>query len=363
MKAAQAPKPIPGPARILVTQVNPFEDVPGYQLLSLLSGEPDIIVDACDDSPVAVDILAGAGYVTSALAHPYRDPQLFESQIRTILDAEQYHAVFRGSDAHLFAMAEIFARSAEVRAACPTLDWLVAHGLKSKWDLQDWAAAHLPTPRRWLNAEDVPGQLRDARRVVVKGSLKECRLIEEWSEVPTLVRQLSGNPANLGPGGRAYFEERLEGSEFCLLLAKTALSVESVMLRKLAATQSGTTMVGQLLDLQQCPFDIAGLQDGMRPGMVLEIEWMAGPAGPIVFEVNPRFPSWVGALGAYGTALVKQAIGAIRGIPSPSRAPRPASGTKLLRLPHSGALGGAQATARERGLLWDPAGPHRFIVK
>lgn len=351
------------PARILVTQINPFEDVPGYQLLCLLTEDSDIIVQVCDDSSVAVEILASAGFQAQTLAHPYQDPDLFESHMAALLDEYKYEAIFPGSDAHLFAMANNSRIARQARAASPTLGWVGDRGLSSKWDLQEWVGSYLPTPHRWKTEGQVPHSLRNNKSVVVKGSLKECREVGVWSEVPTLVRQMSANPANLGPAGPVYFEEKVEGPEYCLLLTKTQSRVEHIALKKLAATRSGTTMVGELMSKTSCPFDLTPIEVSLSPGMTLELEWIVGPKGPVVFEVNLRFPSWIGALGTYGSALVRQSIDAIRGIPAVARAPRPAQGTRILRLPHSGTLGTVLPMATERGLLWNTAAPHRFIVK
>jgi hypothetical protein len=100
--------------------------------------------------------------------------------------------------------------------------------------------------------------------------------------------------------------------------------------------------------------------------MAMEVEWRGNGHERRVFDVNVRFPSWLGALGVAGQALLTTSLEAQVGregevliLPEP--------GTLIYRLPQSGVLAPDEVLGMKgrhaRPSLWPTASPHQFLVK
>src|SRR4051812_33790885 len=113
----------------------------------------------------------------------------------------------------------------------------------------------------------------------------------------------------------------VQGPEYCRLMVRSTQRAHCGDMRKIAATRSGTTMVGEIVRIDAEALDTCGVEAELASGMAVEIEWREGACGPVVFEVNLRFPSWVGALGPYGEMLVRSSITELGGRRSLLRAP------------------------------------------
>lgn len=358
------------PAHVLITGVSPFEDLPGYQYAAMLREDPRYYLTLADDSTPALAVLRAAGAVIEYLPHPGPDETAFFAAVNALVATGGFAAVIPGTDAHLFALARATDRATWVRRLCPAAGWIADHGIRTKWDLQAWVSRYFQVPRRWRIDEPAPAALwraaQDAPPVVVKGLRKGAVRCEHADEVTAACRFLLRNPANQGADGGLYLEEVIEGEEHCLLLIRLVDRTVSVDLRKLATTQSGTTLAA-VIAYDQC--DDAAVQAigaAMIPGMALEVESRGVGVARRAFEVNVRFPSWVGALGAPGQALLAAALEAQLGREA-ALLPLPEPGTLLYRLPQSGVLGPevtlSTRTGTARSLLWPTASPHQFLVK
>jgi hypothetical protein len=367
--------------------VNPFEDLPGYQLLSLLRASGKYEVIASDDSLPALKILSVTGARIAALPHPSADPLLFTASVARLCEEHVVSVLLPGSDAHLYALAAGLATEPQLAPLCPTLHWLASNNLHNKWDLQAWASRFALTPTRWSYDEE-----EDARRfaakamypLMVKGLRKGAVKCDDELEAVVARRAILRNPANQGPGGGAYVESFVEGEEHSLFLLTEGDggSLAIFGFRKLAVTQLGTTLAAQVDHELPSEMDLPLLLSKMSGPTALELEWRRdSAAGQWLFEVNVRFPSWIGALGAYGLSILEAYMNCIRHHPTRQDTPLvgPPDGSIFYRLPQSGFLGleAAFGVKKDRShrldvrssystpipLLWKSSSPHQFRVK
>ena len=121
-------------------------------------------------------------------------------------------------------------------------------------------------------------------------------------------RAILRNPANQGPGGGAYAEAVVDGEEHSLFLLAGARGerLKTFSFTKLAVTQLGTTLAARVDHELPPDIDVDGILGELTGPTVLELEWRKDSAGnQWLFEINVRFPSWIGALGQYGLGLVE----------------------------------------------------------
>jgi hypothetical protein len=371
--------------RILVLGVNPFEDLPGYQLLSLLKSSPTYEVIAADDSQPALDILSLTGAKIKALPPPHEDPRRFTALVARLCEEHNVKALLPGTDAHLYALAECLGAEPQLASLCPTLKWLASKQLRNKWDLQEWASQFAMTPPRWMFSEE------DARTsaekglypLMIKGLRKGAIKCDDDLEAVVARRAILRNPANQGSGGGTYAETFVEGEEHSLFLLADGRggSLTTFGFRKLASTQLGTTLAAQVDQELPSEIHIQRLLCEMVGPMALELEWRRDVAGvQWLFEVNVRFPSWIGSLGTFGSGILETYLTSLHHTPAPSvRLIPPSGGSVFYRLPQSGYLPLHQAFERagdnwnsmgtgscaipRAPLLWKSASPHQFRVK
>jgi hypothetical protein len=217
--------------------------------------------------------------------------------------------------------------------------------------------------------------------LMIKGLRKGAIKAEDAVEAIVSRRALLRNPANQGPGGGAYCEAFVDGEErsFLLLSDEAGRRLTTFGLRKLAATQLGTTVAAEVDDTPPPALNIADVLAEVSAPVVFEFEWRQDCEGrQWLFEINVRFPSWVGAIGDYGAQLLEAHIRAVRGDrANAGRLVPPPNGSVFYRLPQSGFLNleaafvpsgsdrgreGVTAAAR-MPLLWKSASPHQFRVK
>ncbi len=373
--------------RVLVLGVNPFEDLPGYQLLSLLksSGEYEII--AADDSAPALAILSRTGTKIETLPHPSEDPRYFTGLVANICAERSIDILLPGTDSHLYALASCLSDQPQLGRLCPTLEWLASQSLLNKLDLQDWASAFAATPTRW--AFDDEGAARnftsDSRYpIMVKGVRKGAVKCDDELEAIVARRAILRNPANQGPGGGAYAESVVDGEEHSLFVLAGARGerLRTFSFRKLAVTQLGTTLAARVNRDLPLDIDVDGILAELTAPTVLELEWRKDGAGRSwLFEINVRFPSWIGSLDHYGLRLLEDYMDRVlHSAPDvASASPGPAEGSIFYRLPQSGFLQLEAAFAAPSGngrtepthqgygpkmpLLWESASPHQFRLK
>lgn len=372
--------------RVLVLGVNPFEDLPGYQLLSLLKSSGRYEVVAVDDSIPALEILSRTGTRIHALPHPSTDPNLFTAGVAKLCEKEMIDILLPGTDAHLYALSSCLADGPQLADLCPTLAWLNSNRLHNKWDLQNWVSRFAPTPQRWMfeSEEDASRFAESAMYpLMVKGLRKGAVKCSDPLEAVVARRGILRNPANQGPGGGVYAESFVEGEEhsYFMLAGPHGESLATFAFRKLATTQLGTTLAGQVDRERPSAMQLLPLSMEISGPIALELEWRKDQAGnQWLFEVNARFPSWIGALGAYGLGLLEAHIGCVQHDRAQSRpANAPSDGSIFYRLPQSGFLP-MEAVFRATGdasqvstvppryatpmpLLWRSASPHEFRLK
>lgn len=371
--------------RVLILGVNPFEDLPGYQLLSLLrsSGKYDIV--AADDSIPARTILTLIGARIEALPHPSTDPHGFTSLVARLCDELQVDVVLPGTDAHLYALVACLSDEPQLSLLCPALDWLASRRLLNKWDLQRWASRFATTPSRWTFDDENDATLFAAQGMyplMIKGLRKGAIKADDELEAVVARRVILRNPANHGCGGGAYAESFVDGEEHSLLvLTGGAGQIDTFGFLKLAATQLGTTLAAQVDRELPSGLDLSALLSDLTTPAVLELEWRKDATGrQWLFEVNVRFPSWIGAIGDYGLHILETYVNRICHEPTPtSRPTAPPDGWIFYRLPQSGFLPLEAAFRAERHgpdatavvgsyaprtpLLWRSTSPHQFRVK
>jgi hypothetical protein len=369
---------------ILILGVNPFEDAPGYQLFSLLKSTGKHNVIAADDSDPALRILSLTGADIAAIPQPGLDVEAFMGAVVRLCEQHSIDVLLPGSDAYVCGLAQAALVAPQLARLCPYLSWVGNSGLTDKWAIQEWVSQHAITPARWrFDAEG------DAHRfgenglypLMVKGPRKGAAKCNDAIEAVAARRTLSAYLANVG--ARLYAESVIEGEEhsFFVLLGSNGRHIAQFAFRKLAATQMGTTVAAQVdYEIPRC-LELASLTDSLRVPLPIEFEWRKDNAGTEwIFEVNLRFPSWVGALGHFGVALVDAYIQSVQ---QPSwehgRLPIPTAGSIFYRLPESGFLPLKQVFAAtaddehwpafirerpsQRALLWKSASPHQFQAK
>ena len=372
--------------RVLVLGVNPFEDLPGYQLLSLLKSSGRYEVIAVDDSIPALKILSRTGTRIEALPHPSADSHLFTAAVAKLCEEERIDVLLPGTDAHLYALSACLADSPQLAFLCPTLAWLASNNLSNKWDLQTWASRFAMTPERWMFESEQDASLFAERAMyplMVKGLRKGALKCEDPLEAVVARRTILRNPANQGQGGGVYAESFVEGEEhsYFMLAGSHGESLATFSFRKLATTQLGTTLAGQVDHERPSAVQLLPLSLEISGPIALELEWRKDQAGnQWLFEVNARFPSWIGALGAYGLNLLEAHVNSVGNRSTHSAlldAPR--DGSIFYRLPQSGFLPMEAVFSAPRSishipatptryatpipLLWNSSSPHEFRLK
>lgn len=357
------------PDHVLITGVSPFEDLPGYHYAALLRDDSRYRLLLADDSPPALAVLRAGGASIQEVTHPGHDEEKFLAETDALIRMGHYSAVLPGTDAHLFALARGTASMAWVERLCPTAVWIAREGIHTKWDLQAWISDFMPIPQRWrIDDAIVPDWFTTpgAPPVMVKGLRKGAVRCECADELNAAARFLMRNPANQDAEGGIYLEEHVEGEEHSVLIVRLLDSTAWIGLRKIATSQTGTTLAAIVEYDQIEPELIQAIAERLQPGMAMEIEWRGMGRKRCVFEVNVRFPSWVGALGAVGQALFTASLEAQFGRES-SIQPLPDAGTLIYRLPQSGMLSLGETLHMEKrplgSLLWPSASPHQFLVK
>jgi hypothetical protein len=242
--------------------------------------------------------------------------------------------------------------------------------------MQQWAARFFKTPDRWLfrNIRDLrTWERRHKYPVMVKGMRKGAVKCNDTMEAWVARKAVLKNPANTFLGGGAYIESYVPGEEHSLL-AVFGMSGQLLAVfgfRKLAKTQLGTTLCGQVSDNMPLRGVLPRLIAEIQIPMTIEIESRLDDTGQHwVFEVNPRFPSWIGALGEFGQSVVESYVSSVLDVERPSSTlSPPEAGTLLYRLPESGFLSLSStfcnSEERPRNLkpLWRGCSPHQFMIK
>lgn len=355
---------------ILITGVSPFEDLPGYQYHSLLLKDRRYRVALADDSDAALTILRTTGASIDHLAHPGIDRQEFVRGVAAIAKRLGARVIVPGTDAHLFALAEACQSDDWLRERCPSAVWLADKGIKNKCHLQEWISRFLRIPKyKRSSIADLDANMESFVQlpVMVKGLHKGAGICLVSDDLAPTARAILRNPANQNSDGHVYLEERIAGEEHSLLILCTGDGVPwSIGLRKLATTQSGTTLAA-VVEYDALEWSIVEtIAQELTPGMAIELEWRGTGHDMRVFEVNCRFPSWIGALGEFGHSLLAASIEMMLDrTPGPLCA-RPDPGSVIYRLPQSGFLSPEVAfnsSLRARPLLWQTASPHQFLVK
>jgi hypothetical protein len=358
-----------GLADVLITGVSPFEDLPGYQYAALLRNERQYRLVLADDSCPALAVLRAGGASIEEITHPGRDEETFLAEADALVRSGCYAAVLPGTDAHLFALARGAATLSWVHRLCPTAAWIAREGIHTKWDLQSWIAGFIPVPERWrIEGARVPEWFASpgAPPVMVKGLRKGAVRCECRDELVAAGRFLLRNPANQDAGGGIYLEQHVGGEEHSCLIVRLVDATVWIGLRKIATTQTGTTLAAVVEYDQLEPDLVQAISERLEPGMATEVEWRGNGSERRAFDVNVRFPSWLGALGLAGKALLTASLNAQVGREG-ELLPLPEPGTLIYRLPQSGVLAPDEALAMKgrhpRRLLWPSASPHQFLVK
>ena len=378
---------------VLVVGVNPFEDLPGYQLVQLLSGSGRYRVVAADDSQAAVDVLQATGNEVEKIPHPSLGLRSFGRAVVEVCGRYKIDVVLAGNDATLYALLRLAGSMGPIARCTSYLGRLREVGLSNKWGIQEWVGRFVATPKRlpWNDGQQAGAGGGIEYPLMVKGLRKGALKCSDELEALVARRALLKNPANQGKGGGVYLEEFVEGREHSIffLFGREGNVIASVALRKLATTQSGTTMFGEVESvhgglgkaIERLGADISG-------PAVIELEWREAESGPITFEANLRFPSWIGAMRPFGCAALDCFVGASlrEGPVHPCLVPMPpGAGTVFARLPQArvwasdaagnlATLGRAEcgveaqaaviaAADRIRRPLWRALSPHQFQVK
>lgn len=374
--------------RILILGVNPFEDVPGFQLLGLLKERFGGNILAADDSEPAIRVLEQIG----AKVHHVPDPSTRETEyLSVITDLCNRHKVdmlIPANDAHLSTLSRNYSTLSSLLPPCPMIAAINSLNLFNKWLIQDWLSNWVPVPRRWVYNSDMDLERWEQTNgfpVMVKGMRKGAIKCSDHIEAIAARRAILENPVNRGTAGGGYLEEYINGEEHSILfLARRGTILSRIGLRKLACTKLGTTVLAEVGGHFEDDIDLRRIATSMFDVMVLEMEYRITPEGKrFFFEGNLRFPSWVGALGVYGKLLVESYVelsladDEILGL-----SPLPLFDRMLIyRLPQAGPLTLQQAfAAREDAtpvsarnqswgssnqprLLWQGCSPYEFRTK
>lgn len=373
--------------RVLILGVNPFEDLPGYQLLSLLKRSDKYEVIVADDSVPALKILGLTGVRIQALPLPTLDPYAFTTSVARVCREQHITILLPGTDAHLYALASCLDSEPQLGALCPILTWVASNHLRNKWDLQEWASQFARTPLRWIfDTEEDASLFKTKGRypLMVKGLRKGAIKCVDHLEAIVAKRTILRNPANQGQDGGTYAESFIDGEEHSLFLltGDGGNCLAAFGLRKIAATQLGTTLVAEVDQELPSEIRIPVLLSQLSCPAAIELEWRRDSAArQWLFEVNLRFPSWIGALGVCGLGLLEAYMRSINQDGRDNAKPweSPKEGSILYRLPQAGFLPleevfeiprtnstAVPTKARySKALqpLWKSASPHQFHVK
>lgn len=366
------------PSRILILGVNPFEDLPGYQLLGILKSIDGFEVYCADDSLPARTILSHTGMAIEEIPHPSAGVDAFASKIIELCRRLDIDILIPATDAQLLSLAHALERHPNLGPLCPTLKCIAAHELYTKRAIQNWLGRFCRIPRCYspptaCQAMSIPSGY--SFPVMVKGIRKGAVRCDNQQEVCVAIDRILKNPANTWPDGSSYLEEFIDGPEHSLFLLVNQGMVDTwFAFSKLAVSAQGTTLAG-LVDYERpngCAIhEIAQKIEGPA---VVELEWRRdSDRGDCVFEANLRFPSWIGALGRFGSDLVCRYLELASGRePTVAELPRVQSGQLFYRLPESGFLALAEYGEETRTvgrdssrmpLLWPCAAPHQFLHK
>ena len=375
-------------SRILVLGVNPFEDLPGYQLIGLLGKSNRNKLFAADDSEEAVAVLQQLHSQIELVPHPSKGTTEYLNAILQICDRHKIDLLIPASDAHLAALLERFNHCKEIRALCLLLEWLPPGGLWNRWGIQNWLSQFCETPARHpyeTEADLLKCEHNYNYPLVVKNMRKADLKVLDHGEAVVARRNVLKNPANLGNYGGAYLEAFVEGTERATLFVFgwEGRLLCSLGIQKLATTQLGTTLVARIDEVSERNLDVKGLVSSFSGPGVVEVESRTDEQGKEwFFEANLRFPTWIGALGKFGQWLVESFLGAVLGREDVNyhavRVPEP--GTLIYRLPESGVLPMQETLGRlarvkhvkeEKSftpvgvgsLLWPSRSPHQFLPK
>lgn len=376
--------------RVLIIGVNPFEDNPGYQLLSLLKTEKDYEIIAVDDSKVALEILKRIGTKIEHVPHPSEG---MENYIQCILQLwEKYDAdlLIPSTDAHISALSQSIGKYPVLKNLHPSLNWLNSLEIYNKLDMQKWISRFLPTVESSIFGDDNDlenWERNHAYPTMVKGILKGAvKCVDRIDAMAARRLLLTKNPANRVNGGGAYLERYVSGEEHSLFLVIDGNGNVNTMFsfRKLAKNMMGTTLCGQICSNTNFREALPDLVAQVKGPIVLELEWRLESNGnKWIFELNPRFPSWIGALGDFGKSLVRAHIQSITkpGLAFDVSSPYLKEGALFYRLPESGFIPlpsvfshnhttsslvfAAYKPERKSSItqLWPGCSPHQFLVK
>jgi len=374
--------------RILVLGVNPFEDLPGYQLIGLLGKSNGNKLFAADDSEEAVAVLEQLHSQIELVPHPSKGATKYLDAVLQICDRHKIDFLIPANDAHLAALLECSNHCKEIRALCPLLDWFPPGGLWNRWRIQNWLSQFCKTPARYpyeTEADLLKWEHDHNYPVVVKGMRKGGLKALDHGEAVAARRNVWKNPANLGKYGGAYLEAFIEGTERATLLVFgwEGRLLCSLGIQKLATTQLGTTLVARIDEVFERDLDVKGLLSSFSGPGVVEVESRTDAQGKEwFFEANLRFPTWIGALGKFGQWLVESFLDLVLGKEDVDqhavRVPEP--GTLIYRLPESGVLPmqetlgqlarvkhvkqeESSTPASVGSLLWPSRSPHQFLTK
>lgn len=374
------------PNPILLVGVNPFEDVPGYQLLGLLGPRFGNELFLADDSRTAIRVLEEIGVQIYFLPHPSTGEAAHMKALLTLCRHLHISLLLPASDAHLSAIARSFDVWGSMLPLCPMAVAVSRHRLFDKWAIQNWLSLFGLTPTRWAFRDE-----RDLRRwdknssypVMVKGMRKGGVKCVDRNEVLATRRTILENPANQGASGGLYLETFVAGEEHSILIVvgRGGVLLSSIGIRKIATTKLGTTVVAEIEDTSVPRVDIEKIARTLPDLSVVEIEYRVAADGAVwLFEANMRFPNWIGATGAYGQLLLEAYISLARSVNS-TCIPGPPMGTLIYRLPQSGPLSMAQTfrqpaktvresqgasgtySAEKKQPLWRGSSPHQFLTK
>jgi hypothetical protein len=371
--------------RILILGVNPFEDTPGYQLLGLLRAYRNARVFAADDSLPAITILRHIGTNTIQLPHPSSGLQRYTKAVLEVCDQLSIDILLPATDAHLSALAQSLPKEGRLASLCPHLVNYSVRRLYNKCEIQDYLSSFGNTPPRmpYLTEKDIVSWDRDRGfPAIVKGMRKGAVKCADINDALSAKRAILKNPANRGACGGAYIETAIDGEEstFLVVVARNGNVIAQIGLRKLAVTAMGTTLLAEVCGGLPRDFDFYEFLGTLSGPAVIEIESRVDSEGiHWMFEANLRFPSWIGALNGFGTAVVESFIDNLFGLDAVASFPihTPPTGTLIYRLPESGTLPLAstfdgsmvprprvhRTNGRVLQPLWSGAAPHQFLNK
>jgi hypothetical protein len=351
--------------------VNPFEDVPGFQVLGLLRSIDTDLVLAVDDSLPAIEVLSRLGARVGHVPHPSAGLVDYARSVRAICTANRITCVVPATDAHLVGLALCLQRGLIDPQPCHYLQVLCDRGWYNKWAIQDSLSVFGCTPARWpfeTEADLLEWERLQHYPVVVKGMRKGAVRCHDTHDALAARRHLLANPANQGDHGGTFLESYVDGEEHSVLFVtgSDGCVVSCLGVRKLATTQLGTTLMAVVEDISRWRTRFPAVETLFRGPGILEIESRIDRDGrEWFFEANIRFPSWIGALGSYGAHVLRRFLEEALGSPqeSYSASEPPAIGSVIYRLPTSGivalpeAFQGTGGRLSSTGEVWATASP------